>query len=186
MSVAPLRTPEEGEADRESAEVRHLHPVEDSPAEPVESVEQDAEAPAEAPAEVTAEATAEVTAEATADEAEPDGSRVAALAAWAWLAFTPASGLYTARQPRLEDTVGRARDGDQLPDSRPLRLASQAHGYSHAAFVAVADTAKWIAAHPARLGVLAALVAVALAFPATRHVAGFLLTPFAWAHTALS
>lgn len=173
MSVEPLHTPEEGETASESAEaeVRYLHPVEDTP----DGAAEDAEAHADAVGE-----------EAQGESESESAGRLAVLTPWLVQVFTPASGLYTERQPTIAEIVRRARDGDQLPDSGPLRFASQAHGYSHAAFVVVADTAKWLAAHPARLGVLCALVAVALAFPATRHVAGFLLTPVAWAHQALT
>src|SRR5699024_3538274 len=163
---------------------------EDSSDEAVEdssdaAVEQDADTHAESTTE-EGQATVEEPVEGSVAVSESESAgRFAALTPWLVQAFTPCSGLYTERQPTIAETVRRARDGDQLPDSGPLRLASQVHGYGHAAFSAAVDTAKWLTAHPARLAVLFTLLAVALAFPTTRHMAGFLLTPFAWAHTAL-
>ena len=121
MSVEPLHTPEEGEADPESAEVRHLHSVEDTAAgveqsgvtsfdEPVEQGSVTVEEPVEEPVAQVVEATPD------GGELDESRGRLAALAAWARVAFTPASGLYTERQPTIAETVRRARDGDQLPD----------------------------------------------------------------------
>jgi|GEM_PF-5807645 len=193
MSVEPLHSAgseTETVSAAAEAEVRHLHSVEDSSDEAVEdssdaAVEQDADTHAESTTE-EGQATVEEPVEGSVAVSESESAgRFAALTPWLVQAFTPCSGLYTERQPTIAETVRRARDGDQLPDSGPLRLASQVHGYGHAAFSAAVDTAKWLTAHPARLAVLFTLLAVALAFPTTRHMAGFLLTPFAWAHTAL-
>jgi len=178
----------DGEGTEPEAEVRYLRPATNAPDEGEDPDEGEAPSGAgDEPIESDDTGEPEET-EVSAAQAELNTTRDRTRAAWAWLAtvFTPASGLYTDRQPAIAETVRRARDGSHLPDSGPVRVASQAHGYGHAALVAVLDTVKWLAAHPARLAALTVLVTVALAFPPTRHVAGWLLTPFSWAHAALT
>ncbi|TDX84964.1 hypothetical protein [Amycolatopsis arida] len=119
--------------------------------------------------------------------AEPPapGGQPAAAAAWLRAAFTPDSGLYTDRQPSIAETVRRARHGSQLAERGPLRTASIGYGWVAAANKAVCATWVWIVDHPARLAVVTTLAALALAFPPTRQLAVWLLTPVVWLHAAL-
>ncbi len=112
-------------------------------------------------------------------------TRAAETFAWLREAFTPDSGLYADRQPSIAETMLRAHHGDQLSAVGPLRTVAKGHGYLAAANKAAMHTWVWIVDHPARLAVVTALLTLAIAYPPTRHLIGYLLTPFAWAHQAL-
>ncbi|RAS57831.1 hypothetical protein C8D87_12114 [Lentzea atacamensis] len=100
--------------------------------------------------------------------------------------IVPHSGLYTDRPATPAEIVRRARLGSQVPAAGVLRAASTAYGYGAAGATVLLRTVEWVIRHPARLGLAVLLLALALAFPATRQVAVFLLTPFTWAHDALA
>lgn len=157
--------------------VRHLHPVETtSTPEPIEGELVEGE---------EVEPGHDENDEGQGEDNEDDG-RLRGACGWVVSTFTPASGLYTDRQPSIEETLRRARDGAQLPESGPLRAASRAYGYGAAAATAALETGKWVVAHPARLAVIATLMTLALLFPPTRHALAVSLSPLVWLHTALS
>lgn len=173
MSADPAENTEveASPASEQEHTVRHLQPVQDGESAEVEPVE----------------STEPVEGDNEDQDDEPTGEagRLRAAYAWAVTTFTPESGLYTERQPSIEETLRRAKHGQQLPDSGPLRAASKAYGYGAAAAIAALDTARWIVAHPARLAVLGVLLTLATLFPATREVMSILLAPFVWAQQAL-
>lgn len=161
VEVEPSPVPES------DSRVRHLHPVEGTETEPVEG-------------EIVAADHDDPATDGEQERGEPPDFQV-----WLTAVFAPASGLYTERQPAIAETVRRAREGGQLPAAGPLRTLGIGYGYVAAGYKAVSDTTAWVVAHPARLAVLAVLVGLALVFPPTRYVAGYLLTPFVWAQHAL-
>lgn len=164
----PITEPPATPASAQSEPERHLHVVEE-PSIPVgEDMPTGAQSTSTTPEVVT--------------------STVASSQWVAWLrtAFIPDSGLWSDRQPSVEETVRRARRGQQVAEAGPLRHLAVAHGHAAAVNKAVCHAWVWIVDHPARLAVVTALLTVALAWPPTRAVAALLLTPFTWAHAALT
>lgn len=150
----------------EDAQPRHLHAV----SEPDTTAGPDADDPIDPDGEV-------------ADEQEP--GRVRAALVWTRTAFAPQCGLYTDAPPSIAEIRARGRLGGQVAELGPLRTLSI--GYSHFAVgnkIAM-RTWEWVVDHPARIGTVALLVTLALVFPTTRHLLGYLLTPVVWAQQAL-
>lgn len=167
MSTEPVEPLDEGDtvAPTMGATPRHLHPVDTGPTTDHQDEEhQD---------------------QVLLDE-DSGGDRLAAVYAFLAEAFTPASGLYRDRQPAPKEVLDRAKHGQHLPEVGAARTAAQAYGYAAAANRMVASTWCWIVDHPARVAVVTALLAVALAWEPTRVAAGWALAPFSWAHTALT
>lgn len=99
--------------------------------------------------------------------------------------FIPDSGLWHDRQPSIAETARRARRGGHVAERGPLRVISTVHGYLAVANKAVCQTWLWIVEHPARLVTVLAVLGLAIAFPPTRHLLAWLLTPIVWVQHAL-
>lgn len=109
----------------------------------------------------------------------------AAMLAWLKAAVTPESGLYTDRPASVGEIVRRAQHGTHLPEQGPMRAVSKGYGYVAAANKVTVRTWEWIVDHPARLAVVVVLLTVAIAFPVTRHLLGYLLAPITWVQQGL-
>lgn len=100
--------------------------------------------------------------------------------------MVPGSGLYTDRPTSPGEIIRRARYGQQVPSTGPLRTASIGYGYTIAAFKITLRTVEWVIEHPARLAVASVLVGLLLLIPFGRQVLAWLLYPAAWAYGLLT
>lgn len=144
------------------AGVRHLHAVPDeTAAETTGELPRIIDAPADtdttAPADAADHGQVVGAAEGAAEVAEPP-----AWAAWLGTAFTPQSGLYTERPLSASEVLRRAKHGQQLADSGPLRMASIAGSWMQAAGKLTLRTIEWLLfEHAARTFLVAALLGLA-------------------------
>lgn len=172
MSLPDESNPDPADTAGGPGEERHLHAVPDETgSEITAALEPVVDEPTDEPAPAAeADTDGQDASEPDADKAELDGSDAGGAAsatpgqrpAWAgWLAgaFTPQSGLYTARAAAPREVVHRARVGGQLADAGPLRIAARAYGYWQAAGKVTTRSVEWLLFdHPARTLLVAVLV----------------------------